>query len=233
MKEKIKNLFRRKAFLLIALLCLALPVFAATVIKSGATTDQLTVDATSKAARVTLYNSDGTYSGQKATYRASTIIPFVPAVTVNRTIFTIGGSASKVVTVKKIRVSGFSLTAVAYGVINVVKYSTATSGGTATNLTAVPLDSTSGAATAAQIKVFTAVPTDGALVGHLASWRSLWQATTAAAAGVTFDHIFDFGNTPGSSGIVLRGTSQECAMLFSVAPASTPTLALDVEWTEE
>ena len=202
-------------------------------IKSGASTDVLTVDPVSKAARVTLYTSDGAYNGEKATYRASTIIPFVPAVTVNRTIFTIGGSSSKKVTVKRIRVSGMTLTAVAYHTINVVKYSTATTLGTFTNLVAVALDSSRAAATVAQIKVFTAVPTDGVLVGHLASWRSLWQSTTAAAAGQTWDHVFSFGDMPETSGIVLRGTNEECALLFSVAPATTPTLSVDVEWTEE
>jgi len=202
-------------------------------IKSGASTDVLTVDPTSKAARVVLYNLDGSYSGEKATYRASTIIPFVPAVTINRTIFTIGGSSSKKVTVKRIRVSGISLTAVAYLALNVVKYSTATTLGTFTNLVAVPLDSAQAAATVAQVKVFTAVPNDGVLVGHLASWRSLWQATVAAAAGQTWDHIFSFGDMPETKGIVLRGTNEECALLFPVVPASTPTLTVDVEWTEE
>jgi len=202
-------------------------------VKSGASTDVLTVDSTSKAARVTLYGSDGTYNGEKATYRASTIIPFVPAVTVNRAIFTIGGSSSKKVIIKRIRVSGMSLTAVAYLTINVVKYSTATSGGTPTVLVAVPLDSTQGASTVAQVKVYTAVPTDGALVGHLASWRSLWQATVAAAAGVTVEHVFSFGDMSETKGIVLRGTNEECALLFPVAPATTPTLTVDVEWTEE
>jgi hypothetical protein len=202
-------------------------------IKSGSSTDVLIIDPVSKAARVVLYNLDGSYSGEKATYRASTIIPFVPAVTINRAIFTIGGSSSKKVTVKRIRVSGISLTAVAYLTINVVKYSTATTIGTFTNLVAVPLDSAQAAATVAQIKVFTAVPNDGVLVGHLASWRSLWQATVAAAAGQTWDHIFSFGDMPETKGIVLRGTNEECVLLFPVVPASTPTLSVDVEWTEE
>lgn len=203
------------------------------IIKSGVTSDLWTIDPTSKAGRVLLYDQNGEPMGRKNTYRASTIIPFVPAVTINRSIFTIGGSASKLIRVKRIRVSGFSLTAVAYLAVNVVKYSTATTGGTATNLVAVPLDSNYAGATVNQVKVFTAVPTDGTLVGTLTSWRSLWQATTAVASGFTSDHVFDFGDIPESNGIVLRGTNQEVALVFPVAPASTPTLALDVEWTEE
>lgn len=203
------------------------------VIKSGATSDQLTIDPISKAARVTLYNSDGVYNGEKATYRASSIIPFVPAVTASRSIFVIGGSATKTIRVKRIRVSGFSLTAVAYIAINVVKYSTATTGGTSTSLVQVPLDSNFPAGTSAQVRTYTAVPTDGTLVGTIASWRTLMQATTAAAAGVIEPHIFDFGDMPETTGIVLRGTSQEVALVFPVAPATTVTMTVDVEWTEE
>jgi len=203
------------------------------VIKSGASTDQLTIDATSKAARMSPYDNLGGYCGKKATYRASTIIPFVPAITINRAIFVLGGSASKTITVKRIRISGCSLTAVAYLMINVVKYSTATSGGTPTALTKVPLDSNSAASSANQCNVYTAVPTDGTLVGTLASWRTLMQATTAAAAGVTETHEFLFGDVEESGGIVLRGVAQEVALLFPVVCATTITCALDVEWTEE
>ena len=118
------------------------------IIKSGATTDLLTIGATSKAARVTLYDDLGASMGRQRTYRASTIIPLVTAVTANRTIWNIIGSATTTVTIKKIRISGVSIaTAVNYVVFNLVKYSTATTGGTSTTLVAVPLDSASAAAT--------------------------------------------------------------------------------------
>lgn len=202
------------------------------VIKSGVTSDQLTIDTTSKAARVTLYDSDGNYRGTKRTYRASTIIPLVCAVTADRAIFVISGSASQTIIVKRIRVSGATLTAVAYLTVNAVKYSSATSGGTSTTLVNVPLDSNNAAATAV-VKAYTAVPTDGTLVGVLASWRSLWQATTAAAAGSPVSHEYYFGDIPESHGIVLRGTAQEVALRFPVVAASAPTMAIDVEWTEQ
>ena len=202
------------------------------IIKSGASTDQLTVDPLSKAARVSLYNLDGSYAGEKATYRASTIVPLVVAVTANRTIFNVLGSATKTVTVKRIRVSGPTLTAVGYFAINVVRYSTATTGGTSTTLVNVQCDTIDPASTAV-VKAYTAVPTDGALVGTIASWRSLWQSTTAAAAGQTWDHVFSFGDMPETGGIVLRGVAQELALVFPVVLASAGTLAIDVEWTEE
>lgn len=204
------------------------------VIKSGATSDQLTIDPTSKAGRVTLYDSLGNYRGVKATYRAASTVPYVPAVTADRAIFVIGGSASKVVTVKNVIVTGSTLTAVAYIAINAVRYSTATTGGTSTNLPQILMDTNNAAGSSAQVRTYTAVPTDGTLVGTLASRRVLMQATVAAAAGQTHEPmIFNFGDLADTQGMVLRGTTQELALRFPVAPATTPTLAIEVEWTEE
>lgn len=202
------------------------------IIKSGASSDQLTIDATSKAARVTLYNTDGTSNSEKKTYRASTIIPLVAAVTVNVPIFNIIGSASTTVKVRKISVSGETLTAVGYFTINVEKLSTASSGGTSTTLTGVPLDSNDAAATAV-VKAYTVAPTKGSLVGTIASWRALWQATTAAAAGIPNFFTFYFGDIPETRSVVLRGVAQELALTFPVVLASAGTLAIDIEWTEE
>lgn len=203
------------------------------IIKSGATSDLLTIDPTSKAARVTLYNSDGSYNGEKPTYRAATIIPLVVAVTVNRVFFNILGSASKIVTVKRIAVSGATLTAVGYFAVNVVRLSSATSGGTSTTLVGVSCDTNDPAATAV-VKAYTAVATaDGTLVGTMATCRVLWQSTTAAAAGLTRDYVFDFGDMPETKGLRLRGTSQEIALVFPVVLASAGTLSIDIEWTEE
>lgn len=202
------------------------------VIKSGASTDQLTIDPVSKAARVTLYNSDGTYNGEKTTYRAATLDPFVAATTADVPIFIIEGSATKTIVVKRIAVSGITLTAVAYLTLNVCKYSTAATGGTAVAAALVPLDSTFAAATATA-KHYTAAPTAGTLVGTLATARTLAQATTAAAAGLPRDFVFNFGDMPETKGIVLRGTAQGCGLVWATAPATTPTLSINVEWTEE
>lgn len=202
------------------------------IIKSGATTDQLTIDPTSKAARVTLYNSDGSYGAEKATYRAATIIPLVTAVTVNVPFFNIIGSTSKIVTVKRIAISGATLTAVGYFTVNVVRLSTASSGGTSTTLVDVPLDTNDPAPTAV-VKAYTAAPTMGSLVGTIATNRCLWQSTTAAAAGLPRDYLFEFGDMPETKGIRLRGATQEMALVFPVVLASAGTLSVDIEWTEE
>ena len=200
---------------------------------SGASSDELTIDPVSKAARVTLYNIDGTYNGEKATYRAATLDPFVAAVTADVPFFLIEGSATKTITVKRIAISGLTLTAVAYLAMNVCKYSTAAAGGTATSAPMVPVDSTFAAATAAFVKYYTAAPTPGTLVGTIASARTLAQATTAAAAGLPRDWFFDFGDMPETKGIVLRGTTQGLGLVWATAPATAVTLAIDIEWTEE
>ena len=153
--------------------------------------------------------------------------------TINVPWFLIEGSASKTVTVKRIAVSGATLTAVAYLAVNVCKFSTAASGGTATSAPMVPLDSTSPAATAAFVKYYTAIPTAGTIVGSVATNRVLAQATTAAAAGLPRDYVFDFADIPGSSGIVLRGTGQGLGLIWPSAPATAVTLSVDIEWTEE
>lgn len=202
------------------------------VIKSGASSDNLTVDPLSKAIRVTQYNLDGSYNGEKATYRASTIIPLVVAVTANVPFFNIIGSASKKVTVKRIAISGASLTAVAYLAVNVVRLSTASTGGTSTTLVATQTDTNDSAPTAV-VKAYTAIPTSGTLVGTISTNRWLWQATVAVAAGLTRDFLFDFGDMPETHGVVLRGATQELALVFPVVLGSAATLAVDIEWTEE
>lgn len=201
-------------------------------IRSGVDTTEMNVDPTSKAARVTLYNTDGTNNSEKATYRASTIIPLVAAVTVNVPIFNIIGSASKTVKIRRIKVSGMTLTAVGYFTINVEKLSTASTGGTSTTPPCVPLDSADAAATAV-VRAYTVAPTKGTLVGTLASWRTLWQATVAVNSATTDWYIFDFGDIPETRSIVLRGVAQEVALTFPVVLASAGTLAIDIEFTEE
>lgn len=203
------------------------------VIKSGISSDNLTVDATSKAARVTLYDSLGNLVAQKRTYRSATTAVLVPAVTVNVPWLIIKGSATQTMRVQRIQISGLTLTAVAYLHINLAKYSTNATGGTSTSLTQVPLDSNSAAGTSAGINVYTAIPTAGSKVGDISSKRFMGQATTAAAAGIPDIVEFDFRNMGEQSSVVLRGSAQEVGLYWQTAPATTVSMLLEVEWTEE
>lgn len=203
------------------------------IIKSGASSDQLTIDPTAKGARVLLYDAQGNAICQKVTYRAATTAVLVPAVTVNIPWFVMQGSGTKTIRVQRIQLSGLTLTGVAYMHVNLAKYSTNASGGTSTTLPAIPMDSVSAAGTSAGVKVYTAVPTAGNKVGDISSKRFMGQATTAAASGITDFVDFDFRNMGEASALVLRGTTQEIGIYWQTAPATTPSLLMEVEWTEE
>lgn len=194
----------------------------------------MTVDATSKAARVTLYNSAGVEMANKATYRAATTTILVPVATANVPFFIIAGSVTKTVRVQRIQISGWTQTAVGYIHVNLGKYSTNATGGTSTVLVATPLDSNFAAATATSLRAYTAAPTAGTKVGDIASRRALSQVqATPAAGGPLVDTLFDFQMGFENYAPVLRGTAQELGVYFPTAAASANNIALAVEWTEE
>ena len=202
------------------------------LIKSGATSDLLTIDPTSKAARVSLYDKLGNYRGVKATYQGATNASVVAAAGTGL-FFVITGSATKTVIVQRITASCPTLTAVAYNTIALQKYSTAPTGGTATVLTQVPSDSNSAAGTVSLCQVYTAAPTAGTLVGAIGGARLLLQATTAAAGGLPANAVWDLRAQAESSAVTLRGIAENVGLSFGSAPASAVTLAVEVEWTEE
>lgn len=203
------------------------------IIKSGASTDQWTVDPTSKAGRITLYDTLGNNRGVKRTYRASTNTTVVAAAS-TQPFFILQGSATKTIIVQRVYISGATLTAVQYLAYQARKHSTAITGGTATTLTQTPLDSTYGAGTSNLCQVYTAAPTAGTLVGTVSEKRTLGQATTAAASGIPDVIEFDFRTLGGEGhGVYLRGISEGFSIGFGTAPATAVTLSLSVEWTEE
>jgi hypothetical protein len=173
-------------------------------------------------------------SGGKATYRAATTNNVVAAAGAS-IFFVLAGSSTKTITVQRVIVTCPTLTAVAYTSVILEKFSSAPTGGTATTLTKVPLDSSSAASTANLCQVYTAAPTEGTLVGAIGCQRSLFQATTAAAAGTPPDPItWDFRNGFGeASGVVLRGTAENIGLAFGAAPATAVTVGVEVEWIEE
>lgn len=201
------------------------------VIKSGASTDQLTIDPASKAARVTIYSSDGTYVGQKATYRASTI-GTITVVSGTAPFFTIYGSATKTIRIRRIWYSATIATAAANVIILASKRSSTPTGGTSTALTMTPIDANDAAATATNVQVYTAAPTAGTLVGTLETRRANLLVTGAVA---TPDLIFDFtaGGNNNIKAPVLRGATQGLDLSYQTAPGNTTAVTITVEWTEE
>lgn len=195
---------------------------------------------------VKLYQGDGAnargvsqtwplYTSQsiRQTYGFSTVTALTPATTANVPFWVLYGSASKVIKLQWVMLSGLTLTAVAYIIANLAKYSTSSSGGTATTLVKVPLDSTNTASTANLLQGYTAAPTSGTKIGDIESRRILAQATTAAAAGRTWDILFDLSkNKEGSTGII-RGTAEGFGLYFPAAPASAISMSISGQYCEE
>lgn len=143
-------------------------------------------------------------------------------------VFTLTGSASKTVYVQRVSVTCTMTTA---GSVNVSlkKYSTAASGGTATAVTEVPLDSADSANTAA-MSVYTADPTAGTSVGIVeVRSLSLMAPATAAANNVS---VFQFAEGM-SKGIVLRGTSQQIGLDFGGATTTGGVCQVSAIWIEQ
>lgn len=205
------------------------------VIKSGATTDQLTIDPTSKAARVTLYDSSGRdVATEKSTYSASGT--FTPPATPTDLI-TIYGSASKTVRVRSFIIVTTN-TAAGSQQFLLVKRSAVNTGGTFVAATAVAFDSTNAGATAT-IGHYTANAASlGTAVGTMHTMR---VASPLAVPG-------SFGGVRENAGIdmmmarpdqlmqeiVLSGTGQGLCINFNgAALVAGQTHAYTVVWTEE
>jgi hypothetical protein len=174
-----------------------------------------------------LYIND---ENRKATYSAS-FTALVAAASATD-IFTITGSGSKTVRILRMFITPTQTTA-AYNIVNVVKRSTANTGGTSTTRTAVPHDSVNAAATAT-IRTYTANPTLGTSVGNIRSQRALFPSSTPGgniSASPTYG--FTFGDPSGGQPIVLRGTSQVLAINLNASTITGNSIDGYIEWTEE
>ena len=210
------------------------------VIKSGATTDQLTIDPTSKAARVTLYGTDGRPLNTAATYGISS--NHTPPATPNNLVI-IEGSASKTIRVLEMWI--FTQTTAAGSVqFFLKKYSTAATGGTFVSAgTPVPYDSNDAASTQNRVGHFTGDPTPGTLVGII---RAVTVATPvvrpATPAGIIEISGVDMISGAQGAGsmlshaqpITLRGVGQYLAIDFNdVALVAGQVHQYTIIFTEE
>lgn len=160
-----------------------------------------------------------------ATYSASTVDLASAASATD--IFTIIGSASKTVFVKRIKISA---TATGASVTNIflIKRSTADTGGTSTAPTAVPHDSSSAAA-GAVLAAYTANPTTGTPVGTLRIEKL--PISTPASASIPDSLLWDFG-TLAQGGIALRGVTQQLAVNLNSTTITGSAFSIWIEWTE-
>lgn len=176
-------------------------------------------------------NSIPVVPSREQTYSAS--IVRLASVASATDIFTITGSATKTVKVKRIAISGTQTTH-SWRDILAVKRSTANTGGSSTAPTRVPHDSNNNAATAT-VLAYTANPTLGTLVGTIRSGKmSMSQVTpsNAQSNGPGNHLIWDFG-ADGGQPIILRGTSQVLAINLNGVTIAGASFDINIEWTEE
>lgn len=146
-------------------------------------------------------------------------------------IFTITGSATKVVRIKKIYFSPSATNATSYNFL-LIKRSTANSGGTSTLLTNVPNDSDDIAATAT-VRSYTANPTLGTTVGTIRAYRLVVPqgAPLGGAANGPLNEVY-FGDNSSKS-IALRGTAESLSLNLNGVTLLGNSFCVFVEWTEE
>lgn len=143
-------------------------------------------------------------------------------------IFTLTGSASKVVRVRFLAFGGTVASANGTFRFLLVKRSTANSGGTAATVSAIPHDSNSAAATATA-RVYTANPTLGTAVGTLHASTTELSTATATPAGKKDKHVdFEEGLE-----VVLRGTNEVLAMNLAGQTIVGLTASAVFTWIEE
>jgi hypothetical protein len=168
----------------------------------------------------------------KRTYAAA--LPLKTNIAAGTTpFFTICGSATTTIRVQRIAFDYTIATAGFHADPRLQKTSTATSGGTATVLTQVPLDSTSAAGTAGLVNFYTVLATTGTVVGTLDIAIRFGQLTATVTSGSATSRTFEYRATDEMDAIVLRGTAQCVQGSFGTSPANVPTMTVAVVWTEE
>lgn len=198
----------------------------------------MTIDATSKAARVTLYDPAGNalLGSGKQTYMASAT--FTPAATPTDLV-TIVGTATKTVRVWSFKITT-TTTAAGSHQFALIKRSAANTTGTFVAGTAVPLDSANAAATAT-VGHYTANPGGlGNAVGTIITVRVVSPVVVPASfAGIVADAGYDLlslwtSGAPGYQAVTLRGIAQVLALNYGgAALVAGQTHAWHIMWTEE
>lgn len=201
-------------------------------IRDGSANNKWAIGATSLAGRVTPYDSRGINQGKLRSYAAGSAKTALAATTV-KVFSVLQASATTTIRLQRVRVSLTCATAAIYPDIQLIKNSTLSSGGTPTTLTKVPFVSSSAAATPALCNIYTAEPTEGTIIGVLASQQVFAPITGTPAVGVT-PVVFDF-SVPGqleAPTLTAAGTT-EFALRIGTAYSNALTATVSWEWTEE
>lgn len=165
------------------------------------------------------------WAQEVGTYRANTTVETATAAGTGP-FFTICGSATRLIRVKEFSINGSVGTAATRSTVVLLKTSTATSAGTATALTQVPVDSAYPAGSASLVNFYTALGTTGTGVGVVASQMKPFPITaTVAATDFIPELVFDLD-------VRLRGIAECLQANFGATTTNAPTLKVGVVWTE-
>lgn len=162
--------------------------------------------------------------GAEETFAAS-IIGLVPAATPTD-IFEIIGSATKIVKVRRLRITGNRGTSTTSDVV-LLRRSTANTGGTSTLPTIVKND-TNNAAPTAVVKAYTANPTTGTLVGNLRADKQFLYPPGGGSSDVRDYVLTESGAQP----LFLRGVAESIAFNLNGVTMASGSLDIWIEWTE-
>jgi hypothetical protein len=165
---------------------------------------------------------------QELTYSAGTTAATATAAGTG-VFFSLCGSASKTVQVQRLSISGTVATGAKNGDVIVSRTSAATSGGTATTLTAGPFDSNAAAATAVA-KFYTVLATAGTLAAVVDTGELYLPLT---GTGTSSTPLWWRWRDTDSQSPTLRGTAQCLEAKFGTTTTNAPTLAVSVVWTEK
>lgn len=163
---------------------------------------------------------------KRATYSAS--ISGLAVVTGATDFFTVTGSATRTIIVKRIRYSGTASQSTQVPLALLIR-STANSGGTSTTLTNVPHDSVNAVATAT-VRAYTANPTRGTLVGSIRSPYYTFTAANSNSLTVELREI-RLGEEE-DQGVVLRGVNESLCFNLNSTAISGALMGCSVEWRE-
>ncbi len=162
--------------------------------------------------------------GSKATYSCG-VIAFTPVATPTD-FFTLVGSATKIGRLLRISISGIATAAISVD-IQLIKRSTANSGGTSAQPTIAQHDSNDSAPTCV-VNTYSVNPTTGSGVGTVRAGK-----LNLGAPGAAGQLVWDF-TTRNGKGLVLRGIAQAYVLNWAGAAVPSGTLLdIDVEFSEE
>jgi hypothetical protein len=202
-----------------------------TVTTSGTATVRLSASSGTDVTGIIQTNPNNLLMSEGAGNTISTYSACITNLTISATptdIFTLSGSATKVVTILKVEISGTEGT-VAMHEFDLILRSSANSGGTFTNPSAVPFDSNNAAGTAVATAYTASPSTLGTTVGTLWSKKFVIPATTGVDSH--WPQFFEAGQY--SQGMVLRGASQFLALSDNALAISGSSLNICYKWTEQ